>query len=486
MELQSLIGVRHAPAGRAVKSFVMVVPDGVGIRNFLCSHFLDLLLEHGHVAVWHTLSEATIEPYRRRWGDRVRWDVLPYRREGVDQRVLRQAKILAQLRWFREPGTESLRNGHASERILSRAVGTTAQALGWLFGNRSGTQRLDAWHREVSSRHYRLAPYLDFLGRVRPDCVFCTHQRASRAVPVLLAASRLGIPTATFIYSWDNLPKGRMAVHSDAFLVWGRSMAEELARYYPEVDPSRVHIVGTPQFEHYFNEALIEPRATFLGRLGLDPGRPVLCYSGDDVTTSPHDPIYLADFCGAVRSMPEAERPQILFRRCPVDLSGRYDRVLAAYPEVAVSDPLWVSKGGSDWTGSVPDPADVALLANVVRHCAAVVNVGSTMAMDFAILGKPAIYVNYNPETGGDGWNIGSIYQLPHFRSVHELQPVHWVDSAEGWGAALREVLRHPESKAGAREAWLGRHVTWPPDQASRRCVQALLQVASQGRARCM
>jgi len=44
----------------------------------------------------------------------------------------------------------------------------------------------------------------------------------------------------------------------------------------------------------------------------------------------------------------------------------------------------------------------------VVHHTDVVVNVGSTMAMDFAILDKPGIYLAYNPQ-GSDknkGWNF--------------------------------------------------------------------------------
>jgi hypothetical protein len=33
----------------------------------------------------------------------------------------------------------------------------------------------------------------------------------------LLAAQQLGIPTATFIFSWDNLPKATMVVETDYY-----------------------------------------------------------------------------------------------------------------------------------------------------------------------------------------------------------------------------------------------------------------------------
>jgi hypothetical protein len=300
--------------------------------------------------------------------------------------------------------------------------------------------------------------------------VFCTHQRASRAVPALLAARRLGIPTAAFVYSWDNLPKGRMAVHADNVLVWSDAMKSELLLYYPEMDPRRIHVVGTPQFEPHLDSALARPREELLGGLGLDPARPVVCFSGDDEMTSPFDPAYLADLA----AMPDP--PQILFRRAPTDVSGRYDRVLARFPKIAVCDPAWRA-GEGDWTQVAPMPEDLGLLANVARHCDAVVNLGSTMGLDFAIFDKPAVYVAYNPPGAGD-WDVMDLYRLPHFRCVHVLQPVYWARSAEDLGEQVRLALEHPGEKSEARARWLRQVVAFPLDRASERCAGALMEMA--------
>jgi hypothetical protein len=224
----------------------------------------------------------------------------------------------------------------------------------------------------------------------------------------------------------------------------------------------------------------VQPREEFLRKIGLDPAKPVVCFSGDDITTSPYDPIYLADLAEALRMIPLDRRPQILFRRCPADSSPRYRWVLERYPEIAVSDPLWVSHGEGDWTQIVPTMDDVALLVNVVQHCDLVVNVGSTMAMDFAILDKPAIYLAYNPQADQRTarWDINDIYRLPHFRSVHKLQPVHWARSPQELGRLVLHTLSHPHEKAQARRAWLELHVKQPMDRASERCFDALYQIA--------
>ena len=462
-----------------MKSLILL-PDGVGIRNFLCTRFVEHLLAEGDVLIWHALSPLCIAEHQSRLGDRVQWEPLPAHREPRLAQVLRLAKTAAQLRWRR-------RNGHALPSIertrraggwRSRALRRTARGLGALFGTQRGAVLLHRAHGFAVSHSPGLAPFTEYLRRHSPDVVFCTHQRASSALPAMAAARRLGIPTATFIYSWDNLPKDRMAVHADGFLVWSQYMKDELLECYPEVRPDDVYVVGTPQFEHYFNPALIEPREVFLQRLGLDPKRPTVCFSGDDVGTSPHDPQYLADLAESFRRLPGPGTPQILFRRCPVDISGRSGPTLERYPEVVASEPVWRYDDPGNWARVVPSTADVALLANVVHHCDAVVNVGSTMAMDFAILGKPSIYIAYDPPGITGPWSVGEIYSYPHFRTVHKLQPVYWARSAEELGPLVLHALEHPLEKDAARRAWVSLQVAQPMDKASERCAAALVHIS--------
>lgn len=453
---------------------VLVVPDGVGIRNFLYTRFLDLLTAETEVVAWHVLPQHVLRTQAEK---PVRFEPLPLVREGLAARVLRQAKIYSQIYWRGEEDAAEviLRFRRPSGGFLSRTVGHAAHLLGRVVPTPYGAAWLDRSHAAAASANGGLAPFEEFLRRERPDLVFCTHQRASRAVPALLAARRLRIPTATFIYSWDNLPKGRMAVHADHALVWSETMKAELLGYYPELDAAQVHVVGTPQFEPHLEPSLVQSREGFLGGLGLDPDRPVVCFSGDDMATSPCDPLYLADLARALRDLPEP-RPQLLFRRAPTDVSGRYAEALAAFPEIAVSEPAWQA-GNGDWTQVAPMPEDLALLANVARHCELVVNLGSTMGLDFALFDKPAIYLAYD-QKGMEGW-VADLYRLPHFHCVHELQPVYWARGAAELGNLVRRALSDPAEKREARARWLRKVVQLPIDRASNRCVRELLELAS-------
>lgn len=463
---------------------IIILPDGVGIRNFLCTRFIDLLLADGEVVIWHALADNLVALHRERWGDRVRWERLPRYREGVLERVVRPAKCQAQLYAFaREDHYDCIRRTRLLARqrwsLQGRLVQTAADLLGRSSASVPGSARLDAWHFRLAAASPLLPVYVNFLQRERPDVVFCAHQRAVTAVPAMAAARKLGIPSATFVYSWDNLPKGRMAVPADHYLVWSEHMRDEMRRYYPEKPEACLHVCGTPQFEHYFNSTLFEERAPFLRRLGLDPAKKVVLFSGDDTATSPFDPCYLADLAAALRRLPAAERPQICFRRCPADLSKRYQPVLEQYPEIVVSEPAWIYAGNGDWTQTVPTMDDVRLLCNLARHCHVVVNVGSTMAMDFAIFDNPTVFLAYDPPPAlATPFRIADIYGYPHYKRFDQLQPVHWAKSAATLGEVVMYALAHPQEKAEARRLWVKAQVCQPMEHASERLVAALRKIA--------
>jgi hypothetical protein len=461
--------------------YLILIPDGVGIRNFLCTSFIDYLINDGEVIVWHQLPDESLDSFKTKWGSSVHWERLPIFREGLMERILRLAKIFAQIYWRAEgQGRSSMLSfRRPSGRILNYLITWSAKGLGRLLGNQWGTIWLDRQHAWFTLRAGYLTLFGQFLGDHQPDIVFCTHQRASLAVPAMLAARKLNIPTATFIYSWDNLPKGRMAVHAGHFLVWSELMKAELRYYYPEVQPDFIHVVGTPQFEHYFNPDLVRPKGDFLKSLGLDPKRHVVCFSGDDQSTSPHDPSYLADLANILQDIPESDRPQLVFRRCPVDLSGRYQRVLDRFPEIINSEPLWASTEDDNWTQIIPNMEDVELLVNIVSHCDLVVNLGSTMAMDFAIFDKPGIFVNYDPENGEHEAWVKRIYQLPHFETVHQLQSIYWANSADELGSVVQNALTDSSDKASARQQWLHTIVQHPLEHASQRCYKSLHTIIS-------
>ena len=134
----------------------------------------------------------------------------------------------------------------------------------------------------------------------KPDIVFCTNPRPTQAIAPILAAQDLGIPTASLIFSWDNLPKATMVVETDYYLVWSDHMKAELLYYHPNIKADQIKVTGTPQFEIHFDKDSLLSREAFFEAHALDVNKKYICFSGDDVTTSPDDPKYLEDLALAI------------------------------------------------------------------------------------------------------------------------------------------------------------------------------------------
>jgi hypothetical protein len=309
----------------------------------------------------------------------------------------------------------------------------------------------------------------------KPNLLFCTSQRAINAIAPVVAAKDLGIPTACFIYSWDNLPKATLILNTDYFFVWSNYMKNELLEYYPHINHNQIIVTGTPQFEIHFEKKLKQTRQEFFKSYGLDPTKKYLCFSGDDVTTSPHDPQYLEDVARVVRTLnQEQDNWRIIFRRCPVDFSNRYDQVLQDYAtEITPIAPKWQRLANS-WDAVLPLQEDNALLLNTVAHCELVINLGSSMVFDAACQGTPCAYIAYNPEGVALQKDVHTIYKYLHFQSMPKEPPVFWLKKPDdlkmvlsNLGAEKVEVLQH------ARQ-WFEIINYSDPQQASQRMVHHL------------
>ncbi|MFT5971161.1 MAG: hypothetical protein ACI8ZO_001680, partial [Flavobacteriales bacterium] len=319
-------------------SIAILLADGVGVRNFIYGKLIDELIAKGYeIIVFHFLHEGFADLIPLEIRQKIKLVKLPEIRESIPCRLLRQAKVFGQLYGrMKEDNSQvvfDMQFRHKPKGFQHKLFALAVHTLAKIHKSPVGLDQLEVKHQAFVRKGKGFAVYAKILKSYNFNVVFCTHQRASKAVPVLEAAKDLGVITATFIYSWDNLPKGRMATMPDYYFVWSKFMKQQMHTYYPNLPDERVIITGTPQFEPYFDETKIWNKSEFLDKMKLVQNRPIVCYSGDDETTSPFDEYYLKDIAEAFRQIPEEQRPQIIFRACPVDHSGRFDWVLKEYAE---------------------------------------------------------------------------------------------------------------------------------------------------------
>lgn len=257
-------------------------------------------------------------------------------------------------------------------------------------------------------------------------------------------------------------------------------MKNELLRYYPDVRDNQVVITGTPQFDAYADTSLYVSREEFCRRVGADPARPLICYSGGDRTTCPNEPNQLAVFLELARRGRINGQPQILFRPSPADEGSRFDWVREAYPELIYARPLWRYAPNSNWASNMPTQEDVQLLVNLVRHADVGVNMASTMTMDFAVFDKPVVNVAYWSD---DPRNLETtpwlkFYAFEHYRPVVEVGAARVAASADDLAKHVNEALEEPGACARGRQALLELQMDYEPGGAARRQAEALIAIA--------
>lgn len=462
---------------------LLLIPDGVGVRNFVLGSFLHQLRQQGRVTVLHGLpADVAARPELQHVPD-VEWRPLPAYKEDLLTYQLRRALLFSHLYWANTFGMQCvLRQSKPAGSLKSRMAQHAAMLAGRMAATQAGIQMLDRQHeaRALNSSAAREAAQM--LNELRPDVVFCSHQRPYIIAPFVAAARAAGVPTATFIFSWDNIPlKGRMASRFDHFLVWSELMRSELHRFYPEVRPDRVHIVGTPQFDPYARKELLWTREEYCRRVGADPARPIICYSGGDADGSPDDQAYVEILAELLEQKAVDGNPQLLVRPSPVDNGRRYLPVLERHPSVLFSQPEWYHPKGQSWHWVVPSPEDVQLLLNTVYHCAVNVNLASTMTLDFAIFDRPVVNVAIdvvNPPRWGRTVREFN-YRFDHYVPVVELGAVRLAQTPAELKDHLNRYLADPSLDRAERRKLVELEVSLPIGTASGRAVEALRQIAA-------
>jgi len=459
----------------------MLVTDGFGVRNFILGKFLSLWTKDGsEVDLFHQIPTEALAEYQKGLSERISWHQLLLYEEKVPLFVVRQSTNYAQMNWARTQAMlrqlRSRRYGSARYRFLLRL----SKLIGKGFAEPSRIEFLSLLHLGMVKQTAAYRTYLSLFKQTRPDILFSTHQWNPAVAAPVAAAKTLGIPTATFIFSWDNLTsKGRIISPFDHYFLWSDLMRKELIRYHPSIREEQTHIIGTPQFDFYGDRSLIWERNHFFQHIGADPNRPLICYSGGHKSTHPDEEMYLRVLLEMIRSGQIENSPQVVFRVAPTDFHERFNEVLKDFPEIINLPPIWkIPTQPNEY--ACPMPADIVLLTNLLHYCDLNINLCSTMTIDFAIFDKPVINPAFDmtspPIHGVPLWNF--YYMFEHYRPVIDLNSVRVAHNSLEMAEHINLYLRHPELEREGRKRLVDLEINGSIGQANTQLVQVLREVS--------
>jgi hypothetical protein len=429
---------------------VAILPRGEAIRNFVYSGALDEVARKAKVSLISIIPNSDLEASLKSRYESV------YRLQQVRERwivrIQREILDMAHGRW--------LWSAASKERWRLRDLEAT-DALRWFkrrlrkiacypFANRAGLALLSKLEQASSRWFSTTDQYVRLLKQIEPSLVFNgSHVHSTIATPVVQAAQWLGIPTATFIFSWDNLTsQGRIMEPYDYYLVWSEAIRDQLLQVYDSVRPDQVLVTGTPQFDFHFNPEFYWTREEFCARVGADPTRPVVLYTTGIAHHMPGEPQLVEGIANLLKEMTDFGPPQLLVRVYPKDRTNRFEELRRKRADILFPDVPWER----EWF--TPKFEDSFLLTNMLRHTAVGINVASTVSLELCMFDKPVINVGYNPP----GMNTRSIdyrryYDFDHYRPVVESGAIRLAESEEEMCVLLRQALIEPQAGSAERRA---------------------------------
>ena len=459
---------------------VFVVPRGEAVRNFIYSDTLRLLSENSRVVLLSVVTNEAILEKARPFVE----EIIPIQEHPVHAlpAYLRALAENAHDRWLWskvaqnnwELRTRRARQHGGAQHLQWLAVAGTSLVL----GNNPCLHALTALEQSLQWRLRTTRKYDELFSRLKPDLVFNgSHIHGAAGELPLRVAQRMGIPTAGFIFSWDNLTsRSRIMVPYDYWLVWNEGMKKQLLNIYPKIDTRRVFVTGTPQMDFHFRPELVMPREELARRIGIDPARPYILYTTGIDRHFYKEHLHVELVIRLLKELNLPVRPQLVVRNYIKGTSPEMKALSGRKVENVVFPPmLW------DMAWATPRPEDLKLYCSLVHHAAMSINAASTVTLEFILKDKPVMNLDFDPPGSNlapcDGFRRH--IRFDHFWPVAQSGATMVAESGDDMRRILIRGLTRPEVDSEARKTFVSDFFGFTADgKAGQRVAETLLNLA--------
>jgi hypothetical protein len=292
----------------------------------------------------------------------------------------------------------------SSRRLASTVRSGIRFTTGWVNGALGRAQSGRRACARALRSHPLAAHYRRLFDEIAPDSVAGFSPEGFREMLLIEAANDAGLPTAVMIRSRDNLAaKIQHLPEADRYFVWADSTREFLLSMYPEIDPAKVEVTGSPQFDHHIDPACRLHREEFFELVGLDPHLPLIVYTMMTPGLCDHEIDIAQHLADAAHQGRLIKGAQLLVRGHPRMFGSDVRLLRREYDEARVYPaPQAAPYRSKDHEAEVvrliieDEPVHLATLAYQDIQ----VNVCGTMTIDSAIFDKPVVNIYYDVAGG--------------------------------------------------------------------------------------
>ncbi|MCI0393981.1 MAG: hypothetical protein L0332_03320 [Chloroflexi bacterium] len=474
-----------SPNGHRDLNIVILIPRGEAVRNVIYTDTLPVLSQRARLTLLSVITDERFVQQSRAYVA----DIRPIKEEP-EHKVVRNFRHLlyeAHFRWIDSGVAHYNRelNKLKANTWLKKARLLATQAAVRPLANRPALETLSKVENYLTYRYRTTAEFDRLFRELQPDLVYnASHIHGVNGGGIAVRVARaMGIPTAGFIFSWDNLTsRSRIFEPYDHYLMWNERMRQQLIGQYPFLKPEQVVVTGTPQFDFHFKPEFWLSREELCRRIGADPSRPFILYT---TAVGPFFPEEYRTVELVIRLLKEIdlpEKPQLVVRIYPKAPDPKMlELAQQNIPDVIFPPMLW------DLQWFTPSFEDQPIYTSLLRHCALGINAASTVSLELMMHDKPVINLGFDPPGSQlpHALRFSKHITFDHYRPVAESGGVMVAWSPKEMGDHLIHGLSQPQAGSQQRQQFIRQMFGDTLDgQAGRRVAEQLVHLAESRKAR--
>ena len=390
------------------KTIFLTIFEGVEAKNLLRTSVVPTLLSDPAVRIiLFTKSSEKVEYYKKEFSDpRLIYEVAPH------QPIRGWDAIFAKLKFtlLRTATTDLKRRlNYKREKNFFRYYGglLANRFLAWPI-----IRRIVRWLDLALVRQDFYAPVFE---KYQPDLVFLAHLFDEPEIALLREAKKQKVKTVGLVNSWDKTTARCIwRLLPDKVIVFNNFVKQELMEH-DEVKAENIFVSGLPQYDIYWN-AKPSSREEFFNAIGISPDKKLVVYAPMGRAFGGCD-FEMIDLLRKLLAEGKFGNDAELFIRFqPNDFFEKSE--IEKRPDLKFDYPgkRFGSKRGVDWD---MDKKDINRLVDTLAHASLFISYASSIVIDAAIFGKPAINIgfeinkNLRPENRPTQY-----YQTDHYKKV--------------------------------------------------------------------